>query len=337
MDASPGARPTPSAPSEEARDDEPRGSGDLTLAAGALVRVEEGTIHLGDSFATVRGLLGAGKRTAAVNTRSYEWSLRGGVELAVWFANSNLDDDTPPVDVDDSDLVLWVSVRGAYPGRTPEGIGMGSLRAEVEALSGYGAPPATVDVDGGTVAQYFTNGLHLTYGADGRVVAVTVARAYPQAPDGIIDVEGAGLDFGTAGSIKGLRASPVFSAGSPESVVREILGAPDAMGEVANGNQRFRVLSYGFLGIELFFLGEQTSVAFVTIHAPYYGRARTDARIGIGSTREALETGLGLGHGEPSSSSALSCYPGRQNPRVGVTYGADGRSTSITMPLLRCP
>jgi len=310
------------------------------MEPGEFVQVTEGRIRVTDgtgtdpnvdTFATVRAKLGAGTRSAQMNTRSYEWRLSNGVELTIWFANTNLDgDDDPPRDVDDSDEVLWIAVTGTFSGRTSRNIGLGSARTEVEAQSAYGAPPTTVDIPNppGTLARYYTRGLLVAYGQDDLVRTMTICRAYNTEPRGSIDLEMRQLTF-NAGIIRGQDG---FALGTDQALVLNILGFPDGEGTVNN----FRVWSYGFIGIELFFLQAGRAVLFSTVHAPYYGRILNTTE-SVGSPRAMLE--LFLGTGEPSSTPNLICYPSAANPSFGVTYSTDGTdvATTITVPLLACP
>ncbi len=106
------------------------------LVPGVRAGFVEGAVAIGATFDTVRQTLGPGARTAGTTNRSYEWTLSGGANVTVWFANTNLDDDdAPPRDVDGTDQVLWIAVSGTFAGRTPQGIGLGSTRAAVERRS----------------------------------------------------------------------------------------------------------------------------------------------------------------------------------------------------------
>lgn len=313
------------------------------LVPGSHVRVTEGRIDImRHTFADVTSILGPGTRSQAANTRSYEWTLSGGVELTVWFANSNLDDDAPPADVDATDTVLWIAVQGGFAGTTPEGIGLGSVRGQVEAAGAYGAPPHTVNVPNpaGTLAQYYVRGLLVAYDPAGSVRTITICRAYPQAPDGSIDPNDSRLRFG-----RDLQAY-TFVAGIPVSHdslsdARSLLGAPDAEGNVVVSGQNLHLLSYAFIGIEVFALASASEIAFVTIHAPYYGTA---GGVGIGSTRTSMESflaGQSYNGGSVSASSPnFICYGHNSNgPDVGVTYSTDVAPlvTSMVIPLHQCP
>lgn len=305
---------------------------------GSYVQVTEGRIEIGDSFATVKQKLGPGQRTPVMNARSYDWALSGRVELTIWFANTNLDDDDgAPNDVDDTDLVLWIAVKGAFLGATSRGIGLGSTRAEVEAAapSGYGPPPhtATLTDPEGTLAQYFTTGFLVTYGTDGSIRTFTICRAYPQAPDGELKPDSGEVDFG-ATSIVGS-----VLQGTRLSDVTTLLGTADAIGEVTIADNMLKLASYGFLGIEVFAIpsGSERTV-FMNVHAPFYGTISGSA--GVGSTRAEVEAALGRGPGQVSAMNGnFVCYEGGSSPDIAVTYSEDAvpSATSFTIPLIRTP
>lgn len=305
------------------------------IVVGSRVQVAEGVVTVAqDSFADVTATFGAGTRTNIENTRSYQWSLSGGVQLTVWFANSNLDgDDAPPNDVDDTDRVLWVAVQGGFSGTTPDGIGLGSTRADVE--SAWGAPDnASPIVDpAGTLLQYFTTGALVALDDQDAVRTITVHRAYGTAPGGIIDVDDARLRFGGTD----IEGQDGLRSGTNRSRVESLFGPPDAQGSLRVSGQDLDTWSYGFIGMEFFFLDGRDTVLFMSVHTPFYGQ--TPGNTGVGTARADMESflsGAGYDGGTPSSGNAnFICYGGPQD--VGVTYSADGRVTSITMPLLACP
>lgn len=324
--------------------DVPRDGGPMMLAPelmpGSHVQVAEGRVTIGvDTLATVQQTLGAGTR-GPMNTRSYEWTLSGGVELTVWFANSTLGDVSV---IANDHVVLWAAVTGTYTGQTPDGIGIGSTRTEVEAA--YGSPSNDIAIADppGTLLAYFTTGIFVAVDPNAMTRTVTICRAYPQDPNGTIDPNGARLRFQSAGDIQGFRG--LTDQGTRESTVRTRLGEPDAEGDIRISGQDLRTLSYGFLGIEVFFVDNpivgSDRVAFVSVHTPYYGT--TSSGDGIGTDRttfEAYLTNQGYGAGRPSSTNAqLICYSHGNDEDVGVTYSTDMPPvvTSISMPLLTCP
>lgn len=312
------------------------------MEAGAFVQVVEARINVGDgtgtdpnvdTYASVTAKLGAGTRSAAMNTRSYEWSLSGGVELTIWFGNTNLDgDDEPPANVDGTDEVLWIAVSGTYGGKTSRDIGIGSTRAQVEAFmpTGYGPPALTTDLTNppGVLASYFTSGLLVAYDANNNVRTVTIARAYNTEPNADIKIDEARLDFSTGA----IDAFHMLQPGTRKGNVELALGYADGAGE-ANG---FTVWSYAFIGVELFFFGQQESVLFFTVHEPYFGGLNNSA-IGIGSPRADVEAELGMGMGDASMQNAnLICYPNSMMPEVLVSY-TNGEASTITMGFITCP
>ena len=301
----------------------------------------EGGNPVGDTFATVRQKLGPGRRSTGMGARSYEWSL-GDVSLTVWFANTNLDDDdNPPNDVDDTDRVLWIAVQGDFRGRTPQGIGIGSTKAQVEAAHGPSPREVPLDDPPGTLAQYFLTGFLAAYNPEDEVRTLTISRAYPRLPDGEIDPRGARLRF-QGGEIVGYRS--VSMLGTEFSRITGLLGEPDARGDVTIGGRRLLTYSYAFIGIELFgtYVGNNPPqrVAFSVVHPPYYGTLAGGT--GLGSPREQVEAALmavGYDQGRASQTSASFLCHGGATPEVGVTYSSDVPpvATSFTLPLLQCP
>lgn len=311
---------------------------DPMLMPGAFVQVAEGRVDvMQDSFRDVVDRLGAGTRTALANTRSYEWTLAGGVELTVWFANSNLDaDDAPPNDVDDTDRVLWIAVQGGFTGTTPDGVGLGSTRAEVETALGTADNTVPVTDPAGTLLQYFQSGALIALSDADAVRTFTVHRAYNSAPDGAIDVDDGRLQF-MAGNIEGQDG---LRRGTDKSDVMRILGEPDAQGGLRVSGQDLDTWSYGFFGVELFFLDGRDTVLFTAVHTPFYGTV-AGGTVGVGSTRADMEAflgGEGYDGGRASNGNArFICYTGPRD--VGITYSEDTPPlvTSITTPLLACP
>ena len=310
---------------------------DELLVPGAYVQVREGRVSLmQDTFEQVKAVFGPGTRTAVANTRSYEWALSGGVTLTVWFANSNLDgDDAPPNDVDSADVALWAAVQGGFTGETPTGVGLGDPRAEVELA--FGAAPNEVALTNppGTLLQYFSTGILVALDAQGLVRTLTVHRAYGSEPDAIVDVDDGRLRF-TEGDIEGQDG---LTRGTNKAAVTDLLGMPDAQGALQISGQSLTTWSYGFIGVELFFLENRDTVFFMNVHPPFYGL--TPGATGMGSTRaemEAFLSGAGYDNGTASgSNSRFICYAGPID--VGVTYSQDNPPlvTSITSPLLACP
>lgn len=315
----------------------------VTLRPGVGATIEQVDIEIGtDSFASVNTKLAAATRMRITGdtSRSYQYTFAGGASATIWFANSNLDlDDQPPNDVDDDDRVLWIAVEDGFPGTTPDGVGVDSTEADV--VSAYGAAPHTVAVANpqGSVAQYYTRGLLVAYEPNGDVRTITICREYQKEPDGDIDVHGARILLG-ADELKGFVA--LGDLGTDVSDVRMLLGEPDAacpndQACVSLGGQDFKTISYGFIGIEVFYL--QSATAFFTLHAPYYGMTTGAQAVGVGSSKTDMETYLtGEGYTVMASSNAqLVCYTHATDPDLGVTYNQNDVASSITIPLLQCP
>lgn len=331
------------------RDAGPRDAGEVRdggtplspeLVPGQYVQVMEGRIEIGvDTLATVEAKLGMGTRNTTMNARSFEWSLSGGVTLTVWFANTGIG---PVGTIADDAQVLWVSVQDGYTGETPNGVGLGATRAEIEAA--LGVAPHEVPITAtptGTLLQYMTSGILVALNDQGAARTITISRAYPVEPDGEIDPRGTRIRLSN-GDLEGFGG--LGNRGTDISRVRQRLGEPDTEGDVNVGGQSLHTLSYAFIGIEVFqvdnaIVGED-KVAFFNIHAPYYGTGA--GGVGIGSARADFEGFLsnqGYGNGTMSSTANFFCYTHPSAESVGVSYTADApaRVSSVTIPLLQCP
>ncbi len=328
---------------EEVRDGGDRDGGqplNPELMPGQYVQVAEGRIEIGvDTFATVQTKLGPGTRSMAMNARSFEWMLSNGVVLTAWFANTGLG---PVGTVDMGATVLWISVQGGFTGQTPDGVGLGSSRTDVE--TAFGAAPHEVALTmapTGTLLQYFTGGLLVALDDNGMTRTITICRAYRVEPDGEIDPNDSRLRLSN-GDLEGFMG--LGQRGTNINTVRTRLGEPDAEGDVTVSGQQLHTLSYAFIGIEVFqvdnaVIGDDR-VAFLTIHTPYYGLGA--GGVGIGSDRSDFETFLGnQGYGNPMASSNANffCYEHPSAQSVGVTYTEDTPPvvSSVTTPLLTCP
>jgi hypothetical protein len=310
-----------------------------TITAGALnpgvgVTVDGTDILIGvDTYDTVTTKLAGASSSAIADSRSYEYAFTN-TTLTIWFANTDL--DANPVNmVQGADLVLWIAVSEGFPGTTPDGVGLDSTRADVEGA--YGAAPHTVDLTNpiGTLAQYYTTGALFAYESNDDVRTVTICRAYAVEPDGELDPMGASVTF-NGGDIQG--SIDIGNLGTRRNDVESLLGPADAEGTVSIDGNSLDTLSYGFIGLEVFFLEGGTRTLFFTVHPPYYGTTSTG--LGLGATRvdmEAYLTGLGYA-GMASSNAALTCYDSGNPPMVGVTYTTPGDLvSSITFALPACP
>lgn len=243
-----------------------------------------GRIGIGDTYTETIARLGAGVRSMGMAQRSYEWTLAGGVELTVWFTNTNLDrDDDPPNDVDGTDRVLWIAVSGAFAGRTPAGIGLGSTKAALE--TAYGMSPRTTPLTmpmPGELTSYYARGFLAAFGQDGALRTFTVTKAYLRAPDGRIDIAAGRLVFGN----DSIRMNAL--TGAEPNDIRQLLGPPDSEGPIPDQND-FEILNYAFIGVEFIIstlAGDHAASAIV--HSPYYGTPGIGTP-GLGSTRTDFE------------------------------------------------
>jgi hypothetical protein len=269
----------------------------------------------------------------------------------VWFANTGLSSDMAPNDVHDTDKVLWIAVDGAaFTGKTPNGIGIGSNRTMVQAAApqGYGNSPRNVPITsgagaGGSLDLYYKTGFIAAYDANGNITTFTVFHSYPVPPDGSLDAMGARIPF-MAGELDG----SVFSLtngqnGTSLRDVKNLLGAPDGDGNVMLGNQQLHLLSYGFIGLEVFALPNgiyANQVLMISVHAPYYGTFNGSATVGVGSARTDVEAALGNPTSMNSANTQnLVCYDYGGARMVGVTYSTDNppAATTITLALPQCP
>lgn len=308
------------------------------LAPGSHVSLAGlGRIGIGDTYAETVAKLGRGTRSMGMAQRSYEWALAGGVELTVWFTNTNLDsDDDPPADVDAGDRVLWIAVAGTFAGRTASGVGIGSTRAAVEMA--YGASPRTTVLTmpaPGELTSYYVRGFLAAFGQDGLLRTFTVTKAYMRAPDGRIDIANARLAWGN----DAIRMN-VLSGSSPDDI-RGVLGAPDSEGSVPNQND-FDILNYAFIGMEFLMLDANDRAVSAIIHAPFYGTTGNGTP-GLGSTRTDFEAYAQqtLGARPPTASMrtmGLWCFTltGGAGRTFGATYTSDMPPTVSAIILGQC-
>lgn len=319
------------------------------LSPGQHVTFREGRVALGQTFAAVKQTLGPPARRTAGNTnRSYEWMLAGGAQVTVWFANTNLDnDDQPPADVDDTDVVLWIAVTGTFGGTTPTGLGLGSTRAAFETALGVSPNLVPIMDPMGTLATWYTRGILVAFDPNDTARTITISKAYAREPNGEIDIVGGELDFGM-GSV--LRTGTLLGGGTSMNDVRTLLGPPDVEGEVplGTGAQQImlRLFTYSFIGLEIFFTYNGRTALFTSVHAPYYGETGAGTP-GLGATRTAFEahlTQLGFAPAvESNAQPGVFCYKLNDNRAVGATYSSDMPATVssilVGFPLVQrnCP
>jgi len=313
------------------------------LVPGVRVGFVEGAVAIGATFDTVRQTLGAGRRTAGMTNRSYEWTLSGGVNVTVWFANTNLDDnDAPPNDVDATDQVLWVAVSGTFAGRTPQGIGLGSTRAAVEAAFGAAPHVAPLTNPAGDLIGYYTRGILVAFDPGGPARTITISKVYGHEPDGTIDIAASRITFNN-GTIQ---TGGILGGGTDESDIPPILGPPDSAGQVTISSIPFQLNNYAFIGLEVFLTNNGRTALFVSVHSPFYGTTGA-GNAGLGSTRTDFEAYLStISFHVPGTQSgtqpALTCYQLDSTHKVAATYSTDNppRVTAILLgypPSNGCP
>ncbi|MFO0725023.1 MAG: hypothetical protein U1E65_14685 [Myxococcota bacterium] len=298
------------------------------LVPGQRAGFVEGTVALGATFDAIKGILGPGTRTAGNTNRSYEWTLSGGAQVTVWFANTNLDnDDAPPNDVDGTDQVLWIAVTGTFAGHTPEGIGVGSTKAAVEAA--YGAAPhlATLTNPAGTLGGYYTRGILVAYDPSNNARTITISKAYLHEPNGTIDIANSSVVF-DRGSIT---AGGFLGGGTSEGDVQALLGMPDSAGDVSISGITLQLNNYAFIGLEIFYTHNGRTVLFTSVHAPFYGPTGQGTP-GLSSTKtdfEAYLTGALTFHAgmQSMTQAALTCYQVDSTHKVGAVYSMDNPPT----------
>ncbi len=313
------------------------GGGALELAPGSHIVTGRGRVALRDTRTTVERVLGPGVRTNDMNARSYDWDLGGGVRLTAWFANTGLD-ASPANNVEANDEVLWLAVTGPFAGQTADGLGIGSNKQAVERVYGAALRSTPITDPAGTIEPYYTDGLLVAYDTQSQVRTMTICRRYARNPDGQIRLADGRLRWSGPG---GAELIGGFLGASDDGDVLRILGnPPDAVGRAQFGGTTLDVMSYGFIGLEIF-LG-QDRVVFITLHAPYFGTANTSPTpLGLGVSKTDFESGLAasnFGAGTPSSQNAsVTCYQSRNTSRwIGVTYaGMPGMETvsTISTPL----
>lgn len=307
------------------------------LVPGVRAGFVEGAVAIGATFDTVRQTLGPGVRTAGMTNRSYEWTLSGGANVTVWFANTNLDDDdAPPRDVDGTDQVLWIAVSGTFAGRTPQGIGLGSTRAAVETAFGAAPHVAPLTNPAGELIGYYTRGILVAFDVGGPARTITISKAYGHEPDGTIDIGASRITFDN-GTIQ---TGGILGGGTDEADIPPILGPPDSEGQVTISNIPFRLNNYAFLGLEVFLTNNGRTALFVSVHSPFYGTTGA-GNPGLGSTRTDFEAYLStINFHVPGTQSgtqaALTCYQLDSTHKVAATYSTDN-PPKVTAILLGYP
>ena len=316
----------------------------VTMLPGVGVEIQSSRVDIGvDTFDTVNAKFPAIPRVRMPldSVRSYEYTFPN-YTVTIWYANTNLDDDgMAPMDVDGTDVVLWIAVEDGFPGTTPDGLSLDSNRADVEGV--YGAAPHMVDIANpmGTLAQYYAEGILVAYEPNDDVRTITISKAYGVEPNGEIDVPGRRIVFG-GDEIMGSLVDIPPELGTERNTVTNLLGPPDTEGTIMLGGQMVDALSYGFLGIEVFFAEGGQRTVFLVIHPPYYGM--TADGLGMGTTRADMEMYLvdDLGYtATPSTNPQFICYddPGTGPAAdLGVTYTmTDNLVSSISLALPSCP
>jgi len=311
-----------------------------SLHPGSHIVVGGQRIDLRETYSSVRAKLGMGTRsTTGMNNRSFQYDMGQDGEVTIWFANTGINAD-PASSIDDKDEVLWIAVTASFGGRTPDGIGMGSTRGEVQAAYGVSPHTAPVTSPPGTLATYYRRGILLAYSISEEVRTITICRAYPVEPDGDLRLSTGELLIGGTT----IRGGSIVGGGTSESVIRQTLGDPaDAEGTQSLGITNLKILSYAFLGLEVF-LTRSGSVFFVSVHSPFYGKSNNVGHVGM--ERTAFESHLAAEDFQAGTVSSTSnnvyCYQHRRNSSnyVGVTYSTSMPSTvtsiTLAMPSSAC-
>jgi hypothetical protein len=245
---------------------------------------------------------------------------------------------------DDADHIIAITVREGIFAKTEENLAVGSPLSEVRRMPQYANPDRSVVLPpygaylGGTMEEYFTQGVFFGYDDIDQVASVMVTRPYPQPPDATLNPAAGTLQFG--GGI--IRAGNGYDSGSTADVHRGILGQADWFNNftaditLATGTVitvQFYLDSYRILGME--FLGGDDSywtydidkLIAVMLYPLFYGR--TAAGNGLGSTKAEWEAELGAAVSvkqDPQYEGTLHVYQPSAEHYFAITYSNDGAS-----------
>ena len=311
-------------------------AGGPALVPGSHMTANGATVYLGDTYTQVSAKWGPGVRTTTMGNRSYQYDLGGEGQVTVWFANTGVDAD-PAGTIDSDDEVLWIAVSGQFSGKTGDDLGQGSTKQEVVTV--YGASSRTTMTTmpaPGSISTYYQNGLLVGFDANDKIRTITICKSYPVDPDGEMD-----LAQGTL-TVNGTTLRGAFLGGASESTVRSTLGDPaDAEGTRTIGVSRLKILSYAFIGFEMF-LTNSGSLLFMTVHAPFYGTSGGMEALSMSKADfESHLATLDFRAGQVSTTSAsVICYKHRQTEKyVGVSYSGTPETVSsitLAMPGVAC-
>ena len=306
------------------------------IVPGSHLTANGATVYLGDTYSTVTSKWGSGTRTTAMGNRSYQFDFGSEGQVTVWFANTGVDAD-PADTIDNDDEVLWIAVSGEFSGKTGDDLGRGSSKQDVVSVYGVSARSTMTTMPApGSISTYYKDGLLVGFDSDDKIRTITVCKSYPVDPDGVMDLAQGTLTVG------GTTLRGAFLGGTSESAVRSTLGDPaDAEGSLMVSVSRLKILSYAFIGFEMF-LTNSGSLLFMTVHAPFYGTSQGMEALNM--SRSDFESHLAMldfRTGQVSTTSAsVICYKHRQTEKfVGVSYAGTPETVSsitLAMPSVAC-
>ncbi|MEE2901785.1 MAG: hypothetical protein VYC39_05620 [Myxococcota bacterium] len=306
------------------------------IVPGSHLTANGVSVFLGDTYSEVISKWGAGTRSTTMGNRSYQYDFGEEGEFTVWFANTGVDAE-PADTIDNDDQVLWIAVSGPFTGKTGDELGKGSSKQDV--VSVYGVSPRSTPTSmpaPGSISTYYKRGLIVGFDTTDKIRTITICKSYPVEPDGAMD-----LAQGTL-TVEGTTLRGAFLGGTSESTVRATLGDPaDAEGTRTISISRLKILSYAFIGFEMF-LTNSGNLLFMTVHAPFYGKSAGMEALNM--SRSDFESHLAMldfRSGQVSTTSeSVICYKHRQTEKfVGVSYsGMPETVSSITlaMPGVAC-
>jgi|GEM_PF-6217464 len=306
------------------------------IVPGSHLVANGASIFLGDTYSEVVSKWGAGTRSTTMGNRSYQYDLGEEGQYTVWFANTGVDAE-PADTIDNDDEVLWIAVSGPFTGKTGDDLGKGSSKQDV--VSVYGVSPRSTPTTmpaPGSISTYYKSGLIVGFDTEDKIRTMTICKTYPVEPDGVMDLAQGTLTVG------GTTLRGAFLGGTNEATVRSTLGDPaDAEGSLMISLSRLKILSYAFIGFEMF-LTNSGSLLFMTVHAPFYGTSAGMQALNMSrSDFESHLATLDFRTGQVSTTSEnVICYKHRQTEKfVGVSYSETPETVSsitLAMPSVAC-